>query len=262
MREIGYIGFSTAMLELLCQSKNFSVKICICEKKRLNEDILCTCKKHDIIIYTVSSKKELNEILLKCDLEYFIMYEFGIIISEGIFKRKKISIFNFHPGSLLTNRGANPIVWSILHDEKYANMTVYMVNEQVDAGEIISQRIYEISENDDVITLKNKMEQGMGSQLEALYHYIQKGVIEETKGIMKRKICEKDYTLDLEHDSLRKIQTKIQSQVLYNGAVLVWEDTKLFVRDMENSRNQFKIVGVERDKIHVERKESFDLLLR
>ncbi|MCI8834821.1 MAG: hypothetical protein HFH24_05520 [Ruminococcus sp.] len=237
------------------------MRVCICEKKRLNEDIRCICGKQDIIIHAVNSKAELNNTLLQCDLKYFIMYEFGIIIPKEIFKQKKMRIFNFHPGSLLTNRGANPIVWSVLHDEKYANMTVYVVNEQVDAGEIISQRIYEINENDDVITLKNKMERGIASQLEALYQYIQEGVVEETKGILKRKICERDYTLDLKNDDLRKIQTKIQSQASYNGAVLLLEDTKFFVKDMKNTGNQFKVVGIGRDKIHVEKIESFDLLL-
>ena len=82
--------------------------------------------------------------------------------------------------------------------------------------------------------------------------------MEETKGIMKRKICEKDYTLDLENDDLRRIQAKIQFQASYNGAILLLGDKKFFVKDMKNIGNQFQIVGIEGDKVHVEKIESFD----
>ena len=120
----------------------------------------------------VESKAELCDYLSGGKCKYYIMYEFGMIMPKEVFEFDDRKVFNFYPGSIMTNRGAHPIVWSILNDEKYTIMTVYEVTASVDEGKIISQKVYEIEEEDSVKTLKEKMENGAEEQLLSVYNYI------------------------------------------------------------------------------------------
>lgn len=172
MIEIGYIGFSRSMIKILSESDCFLVTECICEKKRLSAPYRKLCQDLQLELYVVESKAEICNCLSRGNCSHFIMYEFGIILPKEVFATGEINVFNFHPGSLLTNRGAHPVVWSVLNDEKYTMMTVYEVTAKVDDGKIISQRVYEIGEDDSVRTLKSKMENGISEQLTSVYHYI------------------------------------------------------------------------------------------
>lgn len=174
MTEIGYIGFSVSMLKILSESDCFLLTSCICEKKRLSAPYRKLCQDLRLKLHVVTSKEELCHCLFGENYNYYIMYEFGIILPEEVFVSGKIKVFNFHPGSIMTNRGAHPLVWSVLNDEKYTMMTVYEVTAKIDDGNIISQKVYEIGKEDNVTTLKLKMESGIKEQLLSVCCHIQK----------------------------------------------------------------------------------------
>lgn len=262
MIEIGYIGFSSSMIKILSESDCFLVTVCICEKKRLSGPYVKLCQDLQLELYVAESKEEICDYLSRGNCNYFIMYEFGIILPKEVFDTGDINVFNFHPGSLLTNRGAHPVVWSVLNDEKYTMMTVYEVTAKVDDGKIISQRVYEIEEDDSVRTLKSKMENGISEQLTSVYHYILNKESENIGGgVMRRKIKKQDYTIDLTTDDLRKIKAKILAQDYYQGAVLSISHAQYYIREIENVRRQYRIAAIKDDRICVERKECFELKL-
>lgn len=263
MVEIGYIGFSGSMLKILSESDCFLVSFCICEKKRLSGTYMKLCQDLQLELHMVETKEDICDCLSRINCSYYIMYEFGIILPKEVFASGDVKVFNFHPGSLLTNRGAHPIVWSILNDEKYTMMTVYEVTEEVDDGKIISQKVYEIEEEDSVRTLKSKMENGILEQLASVYHHI---LFKENEnagrgGVMRRKIKRQDYTMDLATDDLRKIKVKILAQDCYQGAVLSIHHAQYRICGMENVRRQYRITARKDDRICVERKEYFELKL-
>ena len=48
--------------------------------------------------------------------------------------------FNVHGALLPRHRGANPIQWAIVNDERRAGVTLHRMTEEIDAGAIIAQR--------------------------------------------------------------------------------------------------------------------------
>ena len=48
--------------------------------------------------------------------------------------------FNVHGALLPRHRGANPIQWAIVNDERRAGVTIHRMTEEIDAGAIIAQR--------------------------------------------------------------------------------------------------------------------------
>ena len=66
-----------------------------------------------------------------------------------IFKKPLIElppkgILNIHGAILPQYRGVMPSFWMLANQEKQAGVTIYFVNEKIDAGEVCGQRIFEI----------------------------------------------------------------------------------------------------------------------
>jgi methionyl-tRNA formyltransferase len=79
-------------------------------------------------------------------------YEPEIILSAAypqIFSREVIQSasdlsINFHPSALPRCRGAHPHFWSIAMGEKFSGVSAHLLTEQLDAGDIVAQRIFRI----------------------------------------------------------------------------------------------------------------------
>ena len=84
---------------------------------------------------------ELAELIKEMNIDYAFVFTFGII-NEKIFKAPKYGCINFHPSLLPVNRGACPVNWTILNNQRKTGITFHLITKEIDAGSIIEQ--YEI----------------------------------------------------------------------------------------------------------------------
>ncbi len=68
-----------------------------------------------------------------------------------------IKAVNIHPSLLPNGRGPWPLPWVILNDEKTAGVTAHKLSEKIDEGDIILQKEFSVSENEDYFSLEAKM---------------------------------------------------------------------------------------------------------
>jgi methionyl-tRNA formyltransferase len=73
---------------------------------------------------------------------------------DQIFKEKILSYFgnniiNCHAGLLPSYRGRNVLNWVIINGEKKFGITVHVINQKIDQGDILNQKKYIIKKNDD-----------------------------------------------------------------------------------------------------------------
>lgn len=66
------------------------------------------------------------------------------ILPPEVFTTAKIASFNVHPSLLPKYRGPAPINWQIINGEKTTGLTTFILQERVDAGNIILQWEYPI----------------------------------------------------------------------------------------------------------------------
>ena len=97
--------------------------------------------------------KRLSE--LKPDL--FVVACFGQILSKKLLAVPKIMAVNIHASLLPKYRGAAPVNWAIMNGEKATGVTIFKMDERLDAGEIIFRKSYAINSNEDSITLENHL---------------------------------------------------------------------------------------------------------
>jgi methionyl-tRNA formyltransferase len=85
-------------------------------------------------------------------LEHLRELETDLLVSVScpqIFKRDLIDLpelgcLNIHGASLPLYRGVMPSFWMLANGEKEAGVSIYFVNEKIDAGELCGQRIFSI----------------------------------------------------------------------------------------------------------------------
>jgi methionyl-tRNA formyltransferase len=85
----------------------------------------------------------------KYDADLFISMSFNQILKKEIINFPKLGFINCHAGSLPFYRGRNPLNWALINGESSFGITVHYVDEGIDTGDIIEQRLYPISLSDD-----------------------------------------------------------------------------------------------------------------
>tara|TARA_B100000900_G_scaffold391665_2_gene386478 strand:+ start:946 stop:1875 length:930 start_codon:yes stop_codon:yes gene_type:complete len=67
--------------------------------------------------------------------------------------------FNLHASLLPKYRGAAPIHWAIINGEHQTGVTTFFINEQIDTGEIITQKSLSIGLGENTGQLSNRLEE-------------------------------------------------------------------------------------------------------
>lgn len=232
---IGYIGESSKFFEILQNNNQFNCKIVYCEKLRITRYLEKIAVN---LLVPISNENHLETHITETlpNVDFFVMYSTSLIIPQSLINR--YDFYNIHPGSIVTNRGRNPIVWSILLGDASTCLTLYKISQEIDFGTIISEQPVDISCNDTFSTLRNKLENKLLACIKDLSMYLvgkKKPKNIHTKGIYRKKISQIDYTIDIETDSLDTLMRKINSQDIYNGALLKVENTFYYITAIRNS---------------------------
>lgn len=90
------------------------------------------------------------------NIDLGVSMSFNQIIKRELRQLIKNGVINCHAGKLPNYRGRNIINWALINDEKEIGITVHYVDDSIDTGDIISQAVIPIDEEDDYATLLNK----------------------------------------------------------------------------------------------------------
>ncbi|MFA6252694.1 MAG: methionyl-tRNA formyltransferase [Patescibacteria group bacterium] len=87
----------------------------------------------------------------------FVVVAYGKIIKQDILNLSELPAINIHPSKLPEFRGPSPIQATLLAGEKKTAVTLMQLDEKMDHGPIIKQSEVRISEQDNFITLSDKL---------------------------------------------------------------------------------------------------------
>lgn len=156
--KIGYFAdgpWSHKAFEKIIEDPNISVEFIIPRFDTEDEKLLEFSKNYNIPYFklkNVNSKESLKKIgEYNCDL--LVSMSFNQIFRKDIINLTKNGIINCHAGKLPLYRGRNILNWALINDEKDFGITVHFVDEGIDTGDIILQRTYPITDNDDYKSL-------------------------------------------------------------------------------------------------------------
>ena len=156
-------GQGTNLKNLIHYSRDYNfpinIKLIISNNKKANG--INYAKKNSIpyIIINTKLRNFENQILLtikKHRISFICLAGYMKIISKNFLKKCGKKIINIHPSLLPKFKGLNTFSRIIKNKEKRTGCTVHYVNEKLDSGDIISQKSFFISPNDDKEILKQK----------------------------------------------------------------------------------------------------------
>jgi methionyl-tRNA formyltransferase len=173
-------------------------------------------KKILILSYenTINSNQYLKEILNISD--YGISALFGHVLPWTLLENSGCEIINLHPSLLPIGRGADPIPWSII-DQQKQGITIHIINSGLDTGAILSQKeiktnfgmnsgeIYEIATNMLITELESIFYTWTNRSIKVLGQSEFSGSIHKSKELESIRVMKSD-ELGTFGEFLRKLQ--------------------------------------------------------
>ena len=143
------------------RDNNFPIKVSLVISNNKNAYGLYYAKKYNIPYFVINTnfKNYENKILFylkKYKISFICLAGFMKIISSKILKNYQGRIINIHPSLLPKFKGLNTFARMLKNKEKKAGCTVHFVNAKLDSGNVIVQKNFNIGDEDNEITLKNK----------------------------------------------------------------------------------------------------------
>jgi len=158
-------GSGTNLREIIKSSRDYSFPVNVCLVVSNNEKAKGNifAKKFSIPFICINaSKYKFEKTILKKLFEYKIdiicLAGFMKILSKKFIRNFKGKIINIHPSLLPKYKGLNTFQKALKSNEKMTGCTVHFVNEKLDSGKIIIKKKVNIYNDDNVETLKKKVQ--------------------------------------------------------------------------------------------------------
>jgi methionyl-tRNA formyltransferase len=110
------------------------------------QSIASVCKKHGVMYELVSdvNAEQFRQRLRDAGTDLLISVSCPQIFKKPLIELPQLGCLNIHGAILPHYRGVLPSFWMLANKEKNAGVSIYYVNEKIDAGELCGQRIFEV----------------------------------------------------------------------------------------------------------------------
>jgi len=179
--------------------------------------------------------KNLNN--LKPDI--ILLFAYGVIVGKRILSIPKLGAVNFHPSLLPLYRGAAPINRAIMAGERRTGVTLFFMNEELDAGDILLQREFPVSVMDDECVVQEKVLEVGKEMMAELLDRLPRGELtptpqDHTKATFAPKIEKEELIIDWNksameiHNLVRAVNCSYVAHTSFRGQNLkVYRTTPL-----------------------------------
>ncbi len=98
-------------------------------------------------VLTVRNEKEINQLMGQRSFQSHlgVVVDFGIIMEQSVIDSFPLGIVNSHFSLLPEWRGADPITFSILSGQQETGVSLMLINEQLDEGQLLAQESLQLS---------------------------------------------------------------------------------------------------------------------
>ena len=161
---IGGVKFSRDLLESILEN-NWSISSVFSyndSKKKIYSDFTSLDEitaKFNVKHYKVDNiNDEKNiEMIREIKPDLILVMGWSQLLNNDILKIPKLGIIGSHPTELPKYRGRAPIPWSILKGLKESALTFFYIGKGTDDGDILDQRKFKITDNDDATSIYDKI---------------------------------------------------------------------------------------------------------
>lgn len=173
--KLAYFGtpyFAADFLEKIISDLNdkIDIKIVVTQsdakvgrKQKLTSTPVKKCaQKYSLPLFdeNISDKNSLQKligIMRNEKIDLALLFAYGKLIPDDLLNAPVRGFWNIHPSLLPKFRGASPMVYPLLLDEKVTGVTLMQMDPEMDHGPIITQSEYEIKKTDTRTDLEREL---------------------------------------------------------------------------------------------------------
>lgn len=214
--------------------------------------------KNKIKILQPENLKSLILNLKSLNPDLFIVAAYSKIIPKEIIELPRLGIIGVHPSFLPKYRGATPIQSAILNSEETTGTTLYLIDEQVDHGPILTQRKLEIH-NTNYLLLYTKLAALSANLLIETLPDIEKKIKnavpqDETQATFTKKFSTKDAFVELKKlktaineggENALQIERKIRALNPEPGVFTISNNKRIKLLEAEIINGKLKLLKIQ-----------------
>ena len=226
--------------------------------------------KVPFLIHTDVNSESFIDGIAQFNCNLFVSMSFNQIFGKKIRTLPKVGIINCHAGKLPFYRGRNILNWALINDEKEFGITVHYVDEGIDTGDIIVQRCYSITDEDNYATLLERAYEGCATNLYDAIKIVQDGNV---KVIAQKDINQLGTYCIARKEGDERLDWNQKSRDIFNFVRAICRpgpEARTYLRDVEIKINKIQylpnaitykgvvgsIVGVDSDGFFVKTLDS------
>lgn len=253
---IGGVKFSYEILKTILEN-NWNISVVFSyddsKKEKISDFISLDelCSKYNLQNIKVDKINAQNniEIIKKIEPDIILVMGWSQLLNSEIISIPKIGVIGSHPTELPKYRGRAPIPWSILKGLKTSALTFFFIEEGTDNGDILDQKSFKLSSNDDATSVYKKVESVGKEMILDNLTKLQNGNYTRKKQDVSNfienweKRGPQDGIIDWSRNS-QEIHTLIRATTHpYPGAYTIFNGSKLIIWGAEFSNEQSKGIG-------------------
>lgn len=177
----GSVTSSVVTLEKLIQHKFEIVAVFGYEPEKTKSvsgyrNMKSICEENNILYipFTKINKEEHVKLLQQLQPDVFFVVGLSQLVSQEILDIPKLGCIGFHPTLLPKGRGRAPIAWLVLNENKGA-ANFFLMGEGADDGPVFVQEPFEVSDQDDANSIREKIVKAIGTGLDKWLPALKKG---------------------------------------------------------------------------------------
>lgn len=166
-------------------------------------------------------------------VDYFVVVAYGKILPIDVLQVPKKYPINIHGSILPKYRGASPIQAALIAGEQETGVTIMVMDEKMDEGDIIDIQKIEIAPEETTVTLFEKFAQLSGNFAAETLLKLDKGELapqkqNPTEATYCKKITKEEGLLDF-HKSAKELYHLFQGLTPWPGAHTFYKGKKLII---------------------------------
>lgn len=231
---------ATSLLLKLEKFSGFHIAFVITQqdKKGNNGQITKSAVKKEaeilgIPVYQPSSDLEplCKQLFQEHSIDMCLLFAYGSIIPASLLYIPRLGWLNVHPSLLPRFRGASPIQEALLEGDTTTGISLIVMDEGIDTGPILEQRLIPISNNETTLSLSKKVTELVGQFIpEVAFHYAcgkRNPKAQPEKGqTMTRRLSKNDGKIDWQLPSVN-IERMIRAYTPWPGTFAFLENKRI-----------------------------------
>ena len=144
-------------------------------------DLVPFCNENNISYFRIKdiNSKETKDWLRDINPDVIFILGWSQIFDKELINLPKKYIVGSHPSDLPFGAGGAPVVWTILEDLRKSAVSFFKINKNVDAGNLVFQKHFSISERTDAMFLYNLVSNKLSEGFIEIYNQIQNNTLSE-----------------------------------------------------------------------------------